>query len=41
MKDATIAVETVTMRENSTEDDVITMIEKLNNDDLIHGVIIM
>ena len=41
MKDATIAVETVTMDESCTEDDVITMIEKLNNNDLIHGVIIM
>lgn len=41
MKDATIEVETFTMDEMSTEKDVITMIERLNKDETIHGVIIM
>lgn len=41
MKDAAIAVETFKLDEMSTTEDVIKMIDQLNKDKAIHGVIIM
>lgn len=41
MKDAEIAVETFVMDENSTTAEVIKLIDELNHDQAIHGVIIM
>lgn len=41
MKDATIAVETFQLGEMSTTEEVIKMIDQLNKDQAIHGVIIM
>ena len=41
MKDATIAVETFQLDEMSTTEEVVKMIDQLNHDQAIHGVIIM